>query len=136
MVKLPEEAAVTVSETLVVWVTPPPVPVTVMLYVPVAVVDATVMVMVELPDPGAAIEVGLKPTVTPEGWPLADNEMAELNPPDTVVEMLEVPLLPCTTERELGLALMVKFGLAALLTVRATVAVCVMLSPVPVTVML
>ena len=42
---------VTVNDTVVVWVTLPPVPVTVMVYVPVAVLEATVMVIVALPDP-------------------------------------------------------------------------------------
>jgi len=58
------------------------------------VVEATVMVMVEVPEPGAAMEVGLKPTVTPVGWPVADKAIAELKPPETVVVIVEVPLLP------------------------------------------
>ncbi len=66
-VKLAEGAAVTVSETVVVCVTPPPVPVTVMVWVPVAAVEATEIFMVEVPDPGAEIDVGLKLTVTPVG---------------------------------------------------------------------
>ena len=60
----------------------PEVPVTVMVYVPVAVDEATVIVMVEVPAP--VIEVGLKLTVTPVGWPLADKEIAESKPPVTV----------------------------------------------------
>ena len=59
--------AVTVKVTDVLFVMPPPVPVTVIGYVPVAVVEATVMVMVELPDPGALRDEGEKPTVTPFG---------------------------------------------------------------------
>jgi hypothetical protein len=66
-VKVPVTAAETVSETGVVWVMPPPVPVIVMGYVPGVAVEATVKVTVEVPEPGAAIEVGLKPTVTPVG---------------------------------------------------------------------
>lgn len=62
---------------MAVCVTPPPVPVTLIEYVPVAVVEATVTVTVELPEPGAAMDVGLKPTVTPVGWPLALRAMAE-----------------------------------------------------------
>ena len=50
----------------------PDAPVTVIVYVPAAVVEATAMVMVEVPEPGAAMEVGLKVTVTPAGWPVAD----------------------------------------------------------------
>ena len=68
------------------------------------------MVMVELPEPGAGIDVGLKPTDTPDGWPDADKEIAELKPPETAVVMVEVPLLPCTTETEAGEAEMVKSG--------------------------
>jgi len=58
---------VTVRETVEVCVRLPPVPVTVMEYVPATVVEATVMVMVEVPAPGAAMEAGPKATVTPAG---------------------------------------------------------------------
>ena len=68
-------------------VTPPPVPVMVIGYVPIAALLATVIFISEVPEPGAPIEDGLKLTVTPEGWPVADNAMAELNPPETVVVM-------------------------------------------------
>lgn len=64
-----------------------------MLYVPVAVVGATVNVAVEVPEPGEAIGVGLKPTVTPAGIPEAVKETPEVNPPETVV-MVEDPLVP------------------------------------------
>src|SRR5271169_3666540 len=56
---------VTVRVTVAVWVLVPPVPVTVTEYVPTGVVDATVRVRVEVPDPGAAIEAGLNAEVTP-----------------------------------------------------------------------
>ena len=65
-----------------------------------AVDEPTFIVMVELPAP--VIDVGLKLTVTPDGWPLALSEIAELNPPVTELVMVEVPALPCTTETELG----------------------------------
>lgn len=110
MVKLALAGAVTVRVTVDVCVTPPPVPVTVIGYVPVAVVEATVMVMVEVPEPGAAMDVGLKLTPTPVGWPAADKAIAELNPPETAVVIVDVPLLPCTTETEVGEAEMVKLG--------------------------
>lgn len=61
---------------------------------PAAVVDATAIDIAELPEPGAAIEVGLNVTVTPVGWPLAVNATAALNPFDTVVVIVEDPLLP------------------------------------------
>jgi hypothetical protein len=79
--------------------------------VPVAVVEATAMLMVEVPEPGAAMEVGLKLTVTPVGWPDAVNATAELKPPETAVVIVDVPLLPCTTETDAGEAEMVKVGL-------------------------
>jgi len=100
------------------------------------VVEATAMVIVDVPEPGAAIDVGLKVTVTPVGWPLALKATAELKPPETVVVILEVPLLPCTTETEVGEAEMVKLGLAGAVTVNVTVVVSVVLPEVPDTVML
>jgi len=123
-VKLPDTAAVTVSDTVVVCVILPPVPVMVMVYVPVVVVDATVKVATELPEPGAAMGFVPKPTVTPVGWPVALNVMAESNPPETLVVIVDVPLLPRTTETEVGEAEMEKLGDAA-------VPVSALIRPVP-----
>jgi len=86
--------AVTVSEIVTVWVIPPPLAVTVTLVVPVVAVLLAVKVRVELPLPGAAMLPGLKLAVTPEGRPEADNEIAELKPPLTEVEIVLVPELP------------------------------------------
>ena len=69
---------------------------------PAAVVEATAKVTVEVPEPGAAIDAGLKLTVTPEGAPDAVRATAELNPPETVVVMVDVPLLPAATETAVG----------------------------------
>lgn len=91
---------VTVNETVVVEVVLPEVPFTVIGYVPVAVDAATVIVMVDVPAP--VIELGLKATVTPAGWPEADKEMAELKPPVTVLVIVEFPALPCVTVTEPG----------------------------------
>lgn len=134
MLKAPFDAVVTVSDTLAVCVMPPPVPVTVIVYVPVVVVEATAMVIVDVPEPGAAMDVGLKLTVTPVGWPLAVRPIAELKPPETAVVIVDVPLLPCTTETEVGEAEMVKFGVGVLVTVSETLVVSVVLPEVPVTV--
>lgn len=56
--------------------------------------ELAVSVMVTLPDPGALIEVRLKLTVTPEGCPDAESEIAELKDPIAAVVAVEVPLLP------------------------------------------
>jgi hypothetical protein len=136
MVKVPVVCAVTVSDTVAECVIPPPVPVTVMVYAPAAVVEATAIVIVDVPEPGAAMGVGLKLTVTPVGWPVADKAIAESKPPETLVVIVDVPLLPCTTETEVGAAEMVKLGLAVAVTVSETVVVSVMLPEVPVTVTL
>lgn len=108
---------VIVSEMVVLWETPPPLALTVIVEVPAAAVLAAVKVSVELPEPGAAIEVGLKAAVTPEGRPLAESDTAELKPPETVVEIVLEPLLPAATERLVGDALSVKLGEVAAFTV-------------------
>ena len=113
----------TVKDTFAVWVTPPPVAVTVTLEVPVTAVLLTVNVSVELPLPGAAMELGLKAAVTPVGSPDAVRDTAELKPPLTVVEIVAVPEAPCATERLVGDAVTVKLGAAAGLIVNATVVV-------------
>src|SRR5271169_5990943 len=113
---------------------PPPLPVTVMGYVPVGVLDPAVMVIVELPDPGAGIGFGLKLTVVPDGIPAADKVMALLKPPLTVVVIVEVPRLPCATLTEAGEADIVKFAVAAV-TVSVTVVFSCIPPPLPVTVM-
>ena len=101
---------------------------------PVAVVVATAMVMVEAPDPGAAMDEGLKLTVTPVGCPVADKATAELNPPEIATVTVDEPLLPCTTGTEVGDPEIVKSGVAAAFTVNMTVAVRIRPPPEPVTV--
>ena len=97
---------------------------------------ATVTDIVDVPDPGAEIVAGLKPTVRPVVEPplggviVEDSAIDELNPPETAVVIVDVPLEPRATESESGEALMEK----PVVTVNLTVAVCVMPPPVPVTV--
>jgi hypothetical protein len=98
----------------------------------VLAVELAVIVMFDVPEPGAAMGVGLKLTVTPLGWPVADKAIDELNPPETDVVIVELPWLPCTTETEVGEAEMVKFAGTEAVTVRLTVAVLVRPPPVPV----
>src|SRR5208337_3068491 len=100
-------------------------------YVPVGVLDPTVMVMVELPEPGAGIVLGLKLTVVPVGTPEADRLIALLKLPLIALVIVEVPWFPCATLSEAGEAESVK--LAAAVTVSVTVVVCWMPPPLPVT---
>ena len=52
------------------------------------------MVAVELPEPGAAIEVGLNVAVAPVGRPVALRATAALKPPETVVVTVDDPEAP------------------------------------------
>ena len=56
------------------------------------------------------IDVGLKLTVTPDGWPVADKAMTPLKPPVTVLVIVDVPAWPCATETEDGEAERLKPG--------------------------
>src|SRR2546426_1181473 len=98
--------AVTVNETVVLWLALAPVPVTVTVYVPVAVVAPTPNVSVELPP--ALIGFGLKDAVVPGGTPLASSVTLCAEPVVTVVEIVEVVLPPWAAETLLGLALIEK----------------------------
>jgi len=122
---------VTVSDTVVVCVIPPPTPVTVIGYVPSAAPLSTVKVNVELPLPGAAIGLGANPAVTPLGTPVALSVIAELKPPLIVVVIVDVPDDPCATLTALGDAEIVKSGWV---TTRVTDVVCVPPPPIAVTV--
>ena len=108
-------------------------PVTVMGYVPTSVLAPTVIVIVELPAPGAGIVLGLKLTVVPVGTPVADRLIELLKPPLTTVVIVDVPRLPCMTVSEAGEAEMLKLGTAV--TVSVTVVPCWIPPPFPVTVM-
>lgn len=112
---------------------PPPAPVIVMGYVPVLVVLAAVSVYLDVPDPGALIDVGLKLPVTPVGRPEPESAIAELNPPETAVVTVTYPFEPRLRDPELGETEMVKAGVAGAVTVRLTVVVSVVPPDVPVT---
>src|SRR5215469_296345 len=83
--------AVTINVTVVVGASPPPLAVTVSGYVPTGVLVPTMIVIVEVPPPGAGIVLGLKLTVVPAGSPVADKLTALLKLPLTVVVMTDVP---------------------------------------------
>ena len=58
-------------------------------------VDAPIeIVKVDEPEPGAAIEVGLKLAVAPDGRPDADSAMEELKLPERLETMVDEPPLP------------------------------------------
>jgi hypothetical protein len=72
--------------------------------------------MVEDPEPGAAMDAGLKVAEAPEGKPEALNAIAELKPAEAAVVILMVPLAPGEMVAEVGEAEIVKPA-----TVRVTV---------------
>jgi hypothetical protein len=91
---------------------------------------AALRVNVELPDPGAAMLAGLKVAVTPEGWPLADREIAESKPPAMAAVMVDWPDPPGATVTAAGAADKVKLGTPPETIVRLTPAVAVTPPPV------
>ena len=90
--------------------------------------------MVRVDDPTPVIDVGLKRVVTRLPCPVADSEIAALNPPVTAVLTVILPELPRRTVIDVGLAPM-ENPADVLVTVSVTVVLCVWLPPVPVTVM-
>ena len=70
--------------------------------------EATVRVRSEVPAP----VTGLVPkfAATPAGRPDAEKETAESKPFTALTLMVELPLFPCATEREVGEAEREKFG--------------------------
>ena len=86
--------------------TPDPVPLIVTFTVPVVAVLVAVNVTVLVPVAG----FGLKPAVTPLGNPDALSVTLPLNPPEGVIVIVDVPVLPCVTDTLLGEADSVKLG--------------------------
>ena len=98
--------------------------------------EPVLTVIVDVPEPGAAIEEGTNIADTPFGSPDTDKEMAELKPPETAVVIVELPVLPQLRLIEVGAAAMLKSPPpGVVVTVKETVVVCVTPPPVPVTVM-
>src|SRR5205807_2332166 len=120
--------AVTVSCTVVGWVTDPSVPVTRSEERRVGAVRALTFRVALSP---ALMDVGVTEALAPLGVP--DTPRLIVPPlPTTVVELVLEPLVPCTRLRLLGLAEIVKFGLGAV-TVSCTVVGWVTDPSVPVT---
>jgi hypothetical protein len=99
----------------------------------VAVAEAvSVRVEAALPFAGGVTGLVENAAVTPLGRPVALSVVAELKLFWLVMVIVLVPLVPCFTVNEAGDALMVKFGVAAAVTVRASVVVATRLPEVPV----
>ena len=81
-------------------------------YVPRGVVELVLIVMFELPAPGAGIDGGLKVIVVPAGAPVAESAIALLKPPLTVVVIVDPPCPPSHTVSVLGEALTLKLPIA------------------------
>lgn len=92
------------------------------------------MLIVDVPDPGAAIELGLKLMVTLLPPPDADKLIAELKPPEIAVVIVELPVFPGDTLSDVGDARIVKLAFVPV-TVNVTVVVATVLPDVPFTVM-
>lgn len=112
----------------------PEVPVTVTVAAPVVAVEEAVRVSVEVTLPFAAGVTGLveNAAVTPVGRPVAARVTAELKLAVLVTVMVLVPLALWAMLRVVGDAAMVKLGVAAAVTVSASVVVAVRLPEVPV----
>ena|SRR5712691_4110055 len=101
-------AELMVSDRVVVWVSDPDVPVTVIVLVPVLAVLLAVKVrtLVDV--------VGLAPNeaVTPPGRAEVDSVTGPPKPPDGVAVIVLLPLVPCLTVKFAGEAESEKFGVA------------------------
>lgn len=104
--KFGDAGALTVSEIVVVWVRVPDVPVIVTVDVPVVAVELAVSVRTLLEVAGFVP----KPAVTPAGNPEAESVTLPLNPPEGVIVIVLLPLVPCVTLKLAGEADNVKFG--------------------------
>jgi hypothetical protein len=124
-------AAVTVSVTVVLFVTLGAVPLTVTGYVLGVVENPTLNVSVELP-PAVMVE-GLNDAVVPAGTPLALSATLSAEPLVTAVEIVDVALPPGSAETLFGLAPIEKL-LGAAVTISVTVVSWLTLGAVPLTV--
>jgi hypothetical protein len=104
----------------------------VMVWAPVLARVPTLTVIVDVPEPGAAMGFTLKVTVWLLPSPEADKVTAESKPLSAAVVMVEVPDEPLTTVIAVGDALMLKSAPAAAVTVRETAVLWVTPPPVPV----
>jgi len=83
--------------------------------VPAAAVEPAWMVSVLEPSPGAASEDGANEALTPEGRPVTDKEMAELNAPACAAVRVTCPAAPCSTVILVGATLTVKLPILSVM---------------------
>jgi len=112
-------------------VTPPPEAVIVSVYRFASAPDPTAISSAEVPAPGAGIVLGLKLAVISFPKPDTDSVTAESKPPETVVVILNVEVLPTSIPLAVGETETLIAGISAI-TVRVNVVVCTMLPDVPV----
>ena len=105
---------VTISVTVAGWTRAPDVPVTVIEYVPVGVVEAVEIVKAE--DPEEVMEAGEKIALAPAGRPAADRLTIPAKPFWGVTVVVTTPLVPAINVLEVGVTASPKLG-AGLLTV-------------------
>jgi hypothetical protein len=121
-----------VRTTVVVCTRLPPAPRIVMVCLPSAAFLPTVTFMVDEPEPGAAIELGVKVTVWALPCPVADKVIGELKVPEMAVVILADPEPLRATVIAVGDALIEKLGLVLTgVTVKVTVVLSVVLPEVP-----
>lgn len=113
---------------------PPPLAVIVIVRLPRVARDPTLTVIVEVPAPGAGIELWVKVTVVPLPCPEADKVIPEEKLPEIVVVMAALPEPPRITLIVVGDTLSEKLG-TTWVTVNMTVVLPVNGEEVPVTVM-
>jgi hypothetical protein len=111
----------TVNVIVTECVNVPLVPVTVITNVPVVAVAEALNVIVDVPVPPETrfTLTGLNAAVVPLGGVDADNVTVPVNPFNEVRVIVEVPLVPRIIVTDVGDALMLKSGGAAIVTVNA-----------------
>ena len=82
--------------------------------------EPSVMVIIDVPEPGASMDAGRKLTLTFFGTLVADKAIVELNPFSTIVTIGELPELRLGRVIAAGVALMEKSAAAAGLAVEPT----------------
>ncbi len=120
-----------------VAVLPPPVAVILIGKVVRVAELAAVTVILTVPEPGAAMGLGEKLTVTPVSIPEAVKEMGALKPPETAVVTVAMPAVPLRKLPAVGETATVKVPAPVVeVTVSASVAIWLPEAAVPVTRML